>query len=130
MLFALVGREISERRSAIIATLSFLVVVVASGKAFFPFFDAPEANGSLEAINWFATHDIPADTKLYCTPNDQLTLTFLAGVPVQSVAPVEKKFYNNYRAGVILIEPPPPYQTLQIPDIVRLAAEHGQILSD
>ena len=130
MLFALVGREISERRSAVIATLSFLAVVVAIGKAFFPFLGAPEANGSLEAINWFATHAISSDTKLYCTPNDQLTLTFLAGVPVQSVAPVRKNFIDEYPGRVIVIESNPPYQPLQIPDIVRLAAEHGQILSD
>ena len=60
-----------------IASLSFLAVVIVIGKAFFPFFDEPEANGSLEAINWFATHDVAPNTKVYCTPNDQLTLTFL-----------------------------------------------------
>jgi hypothetical protein len=130
ILFALVGREINERKSAVIASLSFLAAIIVIGKAFFPFFDTPEANGSLEAINWFATHDIAPDTKLYCTPNDQLTLTFLAGVPVQSVAPVRKGFIDNYPGRVIVIESNPPYQTLQIPDIVRVAAEHGSILSD
>ena len=130
MLFALTAREISERRSGLIASLAFLAIVIVTGKAFFPFFEDAEPNGSLEAINWFATHDLAPDTKIYCTPNDQLTLTFLAGVPVQSVAPVRKSFIDRYWGRIVMIESSPPYQTLQIPDIVRIAADSGSILSD
>ena len=99
ILFALTAQKINPRRSALIASLAFVAVVIVIGKAFFPFFDEPESNGSLEAINWFATHDVAPNTKVYCTPNDQLTLTFLAGVPVQSVAPCASGLSMIIRVG-------------------------------
>ncbi len=130
ILFALVAREINQQKSTLIATLSFFVIVVASGKAYFPWAEDVDPNGTYDGINWLATHDLSSDTKIYCTPNDQLTLTFLAGVPVQSVAPIRKDFIDHYPGRIVMIESSPPYQTLQIADIIHIAADHDEILSD
>ncbi|HEX3357556.1 MAG TPA: glycosyltransferase family 39 protein [Tepidisphaeraceae bacterium] len=130
ILFALVAREINERRSTLIAMLSFFIIVIAIRKAYFPWLEEPDPNGTYEGINWLATHDLAPDTKIYCAPNDQLTLTFLTGVPVQSIAPIRKSFIDHYPGRMVMIESSAPYQTLQIPDITRLAADHGQILSE
>jgi hypothetical protein len=129
ILFALIIRSIWPMRSNWLAPLAFLLAVVACGEAFLPWWDSYEPNGTLEAVQWLSTHDLPADAKLYCTPNDQLTLTFLTGLPVQSVAPIRKNFIDNYPGRMIVIESSPPYQQLQLDDIVRIAGQSGTKLS-
>ena len=129
ILFALIIRAIWPRRSNWLAPLAFFVAVVACGEVFMPWWDSSEPNGTLEAVQWLSTHDLPADAKLYCTPNDQLTLTFLTGLPVQSVAPIRKNFIDSYPGRMIVIESSPPYQQLQLDDIVRIAGQSGTKLS-
>jgi hypothetical protein len=48
--------------------------------------------------------DFTADTKLYATPNEHLTITYYTGLPVQSVAPVRRGFLENYPGPVVYIE--------------------------
>ena len=94
ILFALMIRAIWPSRSNWLAPLAFFVAVVACGEAFMPLWSTAEPNGTLEAVQWLGTHDLPADTKLYCTPNDQLTLTFLTGLPVQSRGADSEEFHR------------------------------------
>jgi hypothetical protein len=43
-------------------------------------------------------------TRFYSTPNDQLVLTYYSGIPVQSIAPVRKEFFDSYPSPIILFD--------------------------
>jgi hypothetical protein len=46
-------------------------------------------------------------TKIYALPLDNLALTFAAGLPVQSIAPVRKSFLDQYPGRVLIIDSVP-----------------------
>ncbi len=43
-------------------------------------------------------------TRFFATPNDHLTHTYYTGLPVQSVAPIRKSFFESYEYPVVFIE--------------------------
>ena len=72
---------------------------------------------------------IEPDTKIYCTPNDQLTLTYLSGLPVQSIAPVRRTFLNTYPGPVLIIDSAVPLELVLPEELIEIAAEAGQPLT-
>jgi hypothetical protein len=48
---------------------------------------------------------------------------------VQSVAPIRRNFIDGYAGRMIVIESSPPYQQVQLDDIVRIAGQSGTKLS-
>ncbi|MDX2080423.1 MAG: glycosyltransferase family 39 protein [Terrimicrobiaceae bacterium] len=57
--------------------------------------------GVVEAL---ASRGFPAGTRFYATPNDHLTYTYYTGLPIQSVAPVRRSFFETYPHPVVFIE--------------------------
>ncbi|MCX7869254.1 MAG: hypothetical protein N2322_04810, partial [Terrimicrobiaceae bacterium] len=46
----------------------------------------------------------PPGTRFYATPNEHLTLTYYSGLPIQSVAPVRREFFDMYPGRIVFIE--------------------------
>ena len=45
-----------------------------------------------------------AGTRFYATPNEHLTLTYYTGLPIQSIAPVRRSFFDGYPGPLVYIE--------------------------
>lgn len=60
-------------------------------------------------VAWLRRQELAADTRLYATPNQHLTLSLYTGVPVQSVAPVRKEFLDAWPGAIVLFEACGPY---------------------
>ncbi|MEI8386236.1 MAG: glycosyltransferase family 39 protein [Verrucomicrobiota bacterium] len=66
-------------------------------------------------------------TRIYASPNNHLTYTYYTGLPVQSVAPVRKSFFDSYKKPVVFIE---SQMELMSPDKsdIRSAAKAANIV--
>ena len=60
--------------------------------------------GVAALIEALASKEFAPGTRFYATPNDHLTWTYYTGLPVQSVAPVRKEFFQNHPHPVVFIE--------------------------
>lgn len=56
---------------------------------------------------YFATRQFGPEARLYTEPNQQLILTYLLGLPAQSIAPVRKTFLDRYPGEIVFIAHPP-----------------------
>ncbi len=65
-------------------------------------------------------------TRFYASPNEHLTLTYYTGLPVQSIAPVRRSFFDSYPKPVVYIE---SQMEWMFPDeeAIRLAASEEGI---
>lgn len=55
-------------------------------------------------IETLAAQEFSPGTRFYATPNEHLTYTYYTGLPIQSVAPVRRSFFESYPAPVVFIE--------------------------
>ena len=115
--------------SVVVAPAAFALVVAAGNMANFWFFERPDPMDAYVAIDRLRQMNLAQGTKIYCTPNDQLSLTFLSGLPVQSVAPVRKDFIDRYPGPVLLIDSTRPYGILDADDVLALAKRHDYAMS-
>lgn len=67
--------------------------------------------------------------RVYASPNEQLTLMYYSGKPIQSVAAVRKTWLDGFEDDLIIIEGP-RYKPVSPRDVQRLAATFGLRLSD
>jgi hypothetical protein len=56
-------------------------------------------------VEAFRHLDVEAGTRIYALPFENLALTFAAGLPVQSIAPVRKSFLDDYAGRILIIDP-------------------------
>jgi hypothetical protein len=56
------------------------------------------------AMEYLDRQTLTADTRIYASPNEHLSLMFYSGVPVQSIAPVRKRFFDSWPGPVIYFE--------------------------
>ena len=124
VVIAAAARAWTPKWSALIAPTSFALAVAAGSMAHFWFFERPDPVDAYVAIDRLRTLQLAPDTKIYCTPNDQLTLTFLTGLPVQSVAPVRKSFLDNYPGPVLIIDSTRPHGILDPSEVLAVANKH------
>src|SRR5271165_610977 len=61
-------------------------------------FDLNQIASRLRAMN------LQKDTRFYASPGDNLVLSFYMGLPIQSIAPVRKKFLDSYPGDVVLVQ--------------------------
>lgn len=75
-----------------------------------------------------ALENIPPEegARFYATPNEHLTLTYYTGLPVQSIAPVRKSFFDSYPGPLVYIESQMEWMFPDETD-VRLAASKAGI---
>jgi 4-amino-4-deoxy-L-arabinose transferase-like glycosyltransferase len=109
VVLAATARAWKPRWAVIVAPLAFAVLVIAGNLVSLTFLEVPDRLEAFNAIERLRATAFPADTKFYSTPNDQLTLTFLTGLPVQSIAPVRKSFLDSYPGPMLIIDSSKPY---------------------
>jgi hypothetical protein len=112
-----------------LAPVSLTFAVTACGMAYLWFLEPPDT-AAYEMVQRLRETPIAPGTKIYCTPNDHFTLTFLTGLPVQSVAPVRKRFLDNYSGAILIIDSAVPYEELHWDEIAEVAAQTGHVLSE
>ncbi len=108
MLFAAIGRIVMPRYprlSGAAAALLLVATLAAGHQASFGRFDDPlTPKHTYEVIDALRQIPIPPGTRVYCTPGDHLPLTFYTGIPIQSIAPIRKSFFDGFPRDVMVIE--------------------------
>lgn len=82
------------------------------------------------AIDYLRQQEFAPGTRIYATPLNHLTLTLLGGIPVQSTAPVHKKFFGDYNGEIVILETAYRGQHVSEDDVRAAASAAGIILSD
>lgn len=99
-------RPVPPRWAGAAGVAVILVFLIVRGRLVF--FENPSVTGKREAVAEVisALQAIPptAGTRFYATPNEHLTYTYYTGLPVQSVAPVRKSFFDASRVPLVFIE--------------------------
>jgi hypothetical protein len=128
--FAALTRSFREKVNVAIPAIVFLALIAISGESYLAvFFEKPDKMDTWAAVEYLRSLKLSPRTKLYCTPNDQLTLTFLTGLPVQSVAPVRKSYLDSYPGPLVIIEAAVPFQDLSAGEIRSVAAASGYAIT-
>jgi hypothetical protein len=65
---------------------------------------APDSFAAIQALVGTIRQESQPGTRFYGTPNDHLILTYYSGVPVQSIAPIRKEFFETYTGRIVLFE--------------------------
>jgi hypothetical protein len=105
MLFAAGARVVGPRISLPVAGALFTAFVLANVRTQFPWADEhPWHQGTHDMIQEMRHWNLRPGTRLYATPNDNLTLTYYTGLPIQSITPVRREFLLNYPGDIVLIE--------------------------
>jgi hypothetical protein len=130
ILFAAGARAWSRKYSIVLASALFGGVIIAGNMADLWFLERPDRAPAYDMVALLRQLDLTPDTRLYCTPNDQLTLQYLTGLPIQSVAPVRKKFLDAWPGPIVLIDSTEPYDIVPWEQIQELAGAWGYPLSD
>ncbi len=111
---------VSQRWSHLLAPLLVVVLLAFTGRLF----DSPPPAGQTDQfegvrtlIEYLADADLSEDTRLYGTPNSHLVNTYYTGLPIQSIAPIRKTYFDAYPGPIVLIrkakfQPPPDVQEL------------------
>lgn len=117
-------RGVSPRLAVAVGILGVMAFLAVRGRL--AFFTNPSVGGRPEAIASVLgeLQRIPFEegTRFYATPNEHLTYTYYSGLPVQSVAPVRKSFFETYRKPVVFIESQME-NMLPVVEDVKLAAD-------
>src|SRR5439155_11128272 len=109
VVLAATARAWKPRWAIVVAPLAFALLVVVGNLVSLTFLEEPDRLNAYIAVERLRAMTFTPDTRFYCTPNDQLTLTFLSGLPVQSIAPVRKSFLDTYPGPMLIIDSSKPY---------------------
>jgi hypothetical protein len=126
---AVAARTMTPRLAPVVAPLAVLAFFGIRGTATFRA-SQPQAPSGVDAFLDVASRwTLEAGTKLYAWPNEHLLLTYVSGLPVQSVAPVRKAFLDEYPGDVIFIETGMPYAERPLTEVRAMASQRGVALS-
>jgi hypothetical protein len=123
-------RAVTPRFAAFMAPTMFAMVIVTFNMANLWFLEKPDRVDGYVAVEHLRNVAITPDTKLYCTPNEQLTLVFLAGIPVQSVAPIRKQYIDSYPGPLLIIDSSRPYGRLDEDHVRGVAWQNGIFITE
>jgi hypothetical protein len=128
MLFAGIGRSLGRKIGAPVAVLAFVAFAVSQTYTIYTWNRQHEVYGRVaEFVKDAEKWDLKPGTRLYANPNDHLTLTYYTGMPVQSIAPVRKRFLDNYPGDIVLVNcqlPVWPIDDSQVRHASTLAGHH------
>jgi hypothetical protein len=130
MLFCATARVLTPRHAALAASLMFVGAMLIFGKVSFWWAEKPNTVFVYDVLERLREMPIPAGTRVYATPNDQLILTFYTGIPVQNIAPVRKSFIDSYPGDLMILEAGPRYEKLDPDEVRRAATAQGIGLSE
>jgi hypothetical protein len=133
LLFALCvaigARTITPRFSIALAPLVVLLFFSLRGAATFSG-PPPATPGGVEAFVDLATHwALAPTTKIYAWPDENLLLTYISGLPIQSIAPVRKQFLDAYPGDVIFVETGTLYAARPLAEVQTIASAQGVTLT-
>jgi hypothetical protein len=129
MILACAVRARWKRYSIIITPILLAAIVSICGMSYIPLLENDPATRAYQAIDRLRELHLDPRTKLYCTPNDQLALVYLTGLPVQSVAPIRKSFIDSYPGPMLIIDSGFPHLPLPPRDIIDVAKAEGETLT-
>lgn len=104
LLFADVCRIFSRRKTVFLSVAMMLLFLGISGRIVRPGFFGNVPRSTMNLINYLRFQSFEKSTKLYASPNSHLILQYYAGLPVQSIAPVNKEYLDNYEGPIVFIE--------------------------
>lgn len=124
-LFAAVARAVTHHHSPLLASGLFVLMLGLAGKTTMYW---PPAEGGTAAIYGVVEHlqsmPLTPDTRLYGDTGTALPLTFYTGLPVQSVMPVRRAFFDGYPGDIVIVEGPAT-SMLSGPEVRQRLAERG-----
>jgi hypothetical protein len=126
---AVAARALTPRFPAIVAPLVVLVFFGVRGTAAFTVSRATGPNGVEAFIDEASRWTLEAGTKIYGWPHENLLLTYVSGLPVQSIAPVRKAFLDQYPGDVIFVETGTAYAERPLTEVGTIASGQGVVLS-
>ena len=94
----------SPRRAGllVVAAVLLLLGVSVSSRSWL---QRPESMDPLfELVEYLRGQELSAGTRIYAPPVNHLALAFYTGLPVQSVAPVRREFFDTYEADMLIVE--------------------------
>jgi len=99
-------RGMPKNRAILLGVAAMIVFLMVRGR--FAFFEETWISSQKQAIaaltNALSERTFEEGTRIYATPNEHLTITYYTGLPVQSVAPVRRSFFESYPDPVVFIE--------------------------
>jgi hypothetical protein len=126
------ARIMVSSRSILLAPLLAAVFLAVSGVLRVPPPTADAFDGLRDTLLMLNRLHLRPDAKVYASPSTQLVLSFYAEKPIQSLAPIRKRFLDTYPGEVLYIEGQLTWE-FAFPgrQEIQLAARHmGQPLSD
>jgi hypothetical protein len=112
IMFAAVIGALAPRATLVLTPVACLLLLVPAGPNR-PDVDTRRDWQNLEqVVTELMSEPLRNGTKLYGIPNDHLVLAFYTGLPFQSIAPVRKRFLDQYPGDVIFVDTmaPPEFQ--------------------
>lgn len=130
ILFAGVGRMMRPRYSVLIGALLFLGFIYGNARASYSWDrEVEKSERNRDLIARMNSWELRPGTRVYATPSDQLILTYYADVPVQSVAPVRRSFFDSFPNDIVIIESFPRFISANWREVQLAAEQHGIHLS-
>ena len=126
---AIAARTIAPRLSIVIAPLAVVAFLGVRGAAIFTVSPPATANGVEAFVDVASRWTLEPGTRIYAWPNENLLLTYVSGLPVQSIAPVRKEFLDKYPGDVIFVETGTRYVDRSLAEVQTIASEQGVALS-
>jgi uncharacterized membrane protein len=125
---AVAARAITPRLSVVVAPLVVLAFLGGRAATVAPSRLTPPSG--VEAFLDVASRwTLEAGTKIYAWPDENVLLTYISGLPVQSVAPVRKAFLDQYPGDVIFVETGTAYADQPLTEVRTIATGQGVSLS-
>jgi hypothetical protein len=126
---AVAARTMTPRFAAVVAPLVLLVFFGVRGTTTFTVAPPTMPTGIETFLDVASRWTLEPGTKIYAWPAENLLLTYVSGLPVQSVAPVRKAFLDQYPGDVIFVETGTAYVGRQLTEVRTLASQQGIALS-
>jgi hypothetical protein len=126
------SRILSYRRAGIIATAVLVVLLAGSGRITIRGVEIAEDPPPIyDLIAVLRDIEFRPGTRVYASPNDHLPLTYYTGMPIQSVAPIRKAFFDSFPDDIVFIQtigrngPMVPEE-----EAIGLGTRHGAAIDD
>ena len=125
------GARMLHPRFAAAAPLAIGITMLALPAVRKPLETPPQWNQPVyAAIDYLRQQEFAPGTRIYASPLSHLTLTLLTGMPIQSTAPVRKRFFDNQDGELVILETAYRGQELSPQDVHSAASAAGMSLSD
>ena len=105
-LFAALARTVTRHHSPLLASTFFALLLGLLGTAtgWFPLAMEAGRPPLFDVVEHLQGLAMPSGTRVYGDTGTALQLTFYSGLPVQSVLPVRRSFFDTYAGEVLIVE--------------------------